>query len=897
MAGQQAVSNDIFNEEINHILLLFRDNIPYSSSIVDSNGAINSVLDFFIFYQKDSVFDEAHVFFQTHFLYQDDVFFYYQKWYVTIKMLLLFVNTNKEQNQYLIGSKSSRYQHFDAWITDTNNPFNKSIVELIETLQRSDLQNESYIDNIERMTGFDDVDRKSIVDDIAKLIVRHLVLNFELYFDFTDIPNLNIKDFSKELKLFLRENDQIDSTEADFFEHIIGSSKDIYLNIKTDLSFIQYKIIWDKLDILWKFLNKRRLDLQNLKDKHEKELKQKNDEMQKTIDDLNKNKENNEKKITELESKIVQLEKEIKDLKDKTTQDDEQLDKLNKQIFYLEKLLENLQRTVKVTKDMNKKNHFDKITDDSHDVDEDRKDPDGSEQEEDPDGSEEQKDTDGSEEQEEDQKFQDMLFEAMNKIKKTTNMDEINPNEIKQYRFYTLYSSVLKSNPIYVINGKGYHLLQKKLEKFTIIEGGFLRDIELLRVYYVYQSNHEIVNNCIYFLDYRISTYAFCCPDNKFRYFNDKDEFVTIPDKSDMKLYMNIVTKEIYTMGKDSTQLINPNNRSIVAENNILIIDEQNKLYYTNHSRVIKVNIKDVNAEEFVTDSNKKIKIIKHKKTKNRTSYMLFILEGFVFTHQNITAQDIELKHHFGPETFQIYKDLNKLFFVQCYAEGNLYVIVMYITLVNARHTNKTIMLHINEKVWCQYDNKEFEVQEDNVGLFLYLGINNKYTLPEKMYIYDKLSVQGNLSSSKKTYRTSELSIKELINMTPQKISPQRRSSYNSAEPDAITDSRIQHPTPMKGLTRQIKFSSTKNLPQVDENKSPLNTARSSRPQTPLTADDGSPGFFYDENQEYDSPSLSSHNKQSPGSDNFHSPGSAGYNTAETETPSPQRNVMIAESV
>ena len=76
---------------------------------------------------------------------------------------------------------------------------------------------------------------------------------------------------------------------------------------------------------------------------------------------------------------------------------------------------------------MNKKNHFDKITDDSHDVDEDRKDPDGSEQEEDPDGSEEQKDTDGSEEQkdtdgseeqEKDQKFQDMLFEAMNKIKK-----------------------------------------------------------------------------------------------------------------------------------------------------------------------------------------------------------------------------------------------------------------------------------------------------------------------------------------------------------------------------------------------------------------------------------------------------------------------------------------------
>ena len=50
--------------------------------------------------------------------------------------------------------------------------------------------------------------------------------------------------------------------------------------------------------------------------------------------------------------------------------------------------------------------------------------------------------------------------------------------------------------------------------------------------------------------------------------------------------------------------------------------------------------------------------------------------------------------------------------------------------------------------------------------------------------------------------------------------------------------------------------------------------------------------FFYDENQQYNSPALS---KQSPVSDNFHSPGSVGYNTA-TDTPSPQ-NLMIAESV
>jgi hypothetical protein len=71
-------------------------------------------------------------------------------------------------------------------------------------------------------------------------------------------------------------------------------------------------------------------------------------------------------------------------------------------------------------------------------------------------------------------------------------------------------------------------------------------------------------------------------------------------------------------------------------------------------------------------------------------------------------------------------------------------------------------------------------------------------------------------------------------------------------------------------------------------------TARSSRPRTPLT-EYGSPGFFYDENQKYDSPALSS-NKQSPPPFVFSSP-ETGYQTAESETPSPPRNVMIAESV
>ena len=67
---------------------------------------------------------------------------------------------------------------------------------------------------------FNEVDRTSFIDDIAKLIVHHLVLNFDLYFNFDDIPNLNIKEFSTELKKFMKENDKIDYTAKTFFEHI-----------------------------------------------------------------------------------------------------------------------------------------------------------------------------------------------------------------------------------------------------------------------------------------------------------------------------------------------------------------------------------------------------------------------------------------------------------------------------------------------------------------------------------------------------------------------------------------------------------------------------------------------------------------------------------------------------
>ena len=62
MAGHRAVSRDIFKEEINHILRLFRENKEYSSGIIDSKGDIKSVLDFFILHQNKSVFDEARRF-------------------------------------------------------------------------------------------------------------------------------------------------------------------------------------------------------------------------------------------------------------------------------------------------------------------------------------------------------------------------------------------------------------------------------------------------------------------------------------------------------------------------------------------------------------------------------------------------------------------------------------------------------------------------------------------------------------------------------------------------------------------------------------------------------------------------------------------------------------------
>ena len=336
MAGKQAVSNDIFNEEINHILLLFRDNTPYSSSIVDSKGDIKSALDFFILHQNNSVFDEARGFFETHFKNEKEVFFDYQKWYVMIRMLSLFVNKEKEllfindqdntrddekrKTNELQDANSSRYKHFSAWINDKTDVLIKDIVEFIEKLEKSDLQHELYIDNMKHLQGFNEVDRTSFVDDIAKLIVHHLVSNFDLYFNFDDIPNLNVKEFSIELQKFMKENDDIDLTEKTFFEHIFEKSKEVYLSIKTDISFIQYKIIWDKLDIIRKFLNEKLSYSEKLKNEHAKQISEKNEEMQKKIDELTKINEKDKKKNCRTRNKNTKIRKRDRRVKRKISE-------------------------------------------------------------------------------------------------------------------------------------------------------------------------------------------------------------------------------------------------------------------------------------------------------------------------------------------------------------------------------------------------------------------------------------------------------------------------------------------------------------------------------------------------------------------------------------------------
>ena len=138
-----------------------------------------------------------------------------------------------------------------------------------------------------------------------------------------------------------------------------------------------------------------------------------------------------------------------------------------------------------------------------------------------------------------------------------------------------IYSSILKSQRIYIIHGKGYYIDKSTLEQFKYFEGGFLRDINVVRVYYIYQSVHETLNNCIYFYDYWINAEAFCCPD-KFCYLNDKNELVIIPAADDrLKLYMNLETKDFYILYKDSTDLVIPEDISTQVEDDILIIDEK----------------------------------------------------------------------------------------------------------------------------------------------------------------------------------------------------------------------------------------------------------------------------------------------------------------------------------
>ena len=446
----------------------------------------------------------------------------------------------------------------------------KDIVEFIEQLEKSDLQHELYIDNMKHLQGFNEVDRTSFVDDIAKLIVHHLVSNFDLYFNFDDIPNLNVKEFSIELQRFMKENDDIDLTEKTFFEHIFEKSKEVYLGIKTDISFIQYKIIWDKLDIIRKFLNEKLSYSEKLKNEHAKQISEKNEEMQKKIYELTKINEKDKKKISELETKIQKLEKEIEELKEKSVNDEGKIAELNMQIDLLEQMLTNLRRSVEVTKRMNNSGlHFEKITDDSLNN-----------------GEPEEKETHQHESLQSEDDDESLIVQAMNKIDAKIDMTKFDLSRLDRYNFDVLYSTSLLDNKIYIVNGKGHYNF--KQQWFTYIEDGFLRDSRFLRIYFAYKSSHEMLNNRIFYQDHKIDKFVFCCPDNKFRYLNETKEFVEVPIIDEMKLYMDIQTKETYIMHKDSTKLVSTYDPKEKVDDNTLVIDESMKLYYTHNSEVLK---------------------------------------------------------------------------------------------------------------------------------------------------------------------------------------------------------------------------------------------------------------------------------------------------------------------
>ena len=770
-----------FESEIDNILLLFKENKPYTSILdlhINIDSEIKSKIDFFIFYQHENLVTEAYAYFEIYFKNNNDEFFYYQKWYVIVKMLLLFVNKDEEQafingKNYndkekidkLKKGRSPRYKHIGAWITNEQNIFNQNIVKLIEWIKLKDLRDEKYVTHIDDLTMFNPIDQSTLADDISKMIVHHLALNFELFFDLHEIPEVNIKKFSTELKAFLNENDQIDSTEADFFEHIVETSKKVYLGIKTDISIIQYKIIWDKLETIRKILNERLLYSEKLKNEHENNLQQKNDDMQKVIDALKKTNNEDNMKIADLESRLLSFRQEIEKLKEQLKSDKDTIKELKMKITYLEQMIFNLQKSVKLTKKLIKHNlYFDKLQDDSTN-EEEKNDTNDDGQEEEKDNSTPRRDSNDSQ----DTDIEKRINDEMSKINPSHDISSIDVNRIDSYNLRVLYSSVLINQKIYIINGKGYYIDESQsLVLYT--DQAFLRDTKYIRIFHTHKSMYNNVNDCIIYQNYTVNQVLFCCPDDKFRYIDDKKEFKELSEeKNDSSLYMNIKTTQIYIINTFTQGLEDADDKSRPVEDNNLIINHENFLYYTHNNGAFEVSLANQKESSFETKSKRKIKI---DATNNRNP-PIYLIQGFPFFKMHVATGKIMFRHNFGAESYRIYPAL-QLQFSQDIANGNLYCIL---PIDSDQRVPTNIMLNVNEDVWCEYQRKKYTVKlgvEKDKGLQgIYIEIKNG-----KKFLYSEQQrnmLSRNLSPLKHQSINNILSVSDLRKLSSSKyISPER---------------------------------------------------------------------------------------------------------------------------
>ena len=167
-------NEDIFEQEISNIENLFVNGVAFQNI---NDIKINSKLDFFVIYHNDAIFTNADDYFEQNLKEEItylDLFYMYQKWYVLIKMLFLFLNTDTEvrylqslptdekleiQQLQLIGINSKRYKYFDAWIFNNNNDVLR-INNFIQWFVKCDLTNKKFVAESFHLHGFSDIEKK-----------------------------------------------------------------------------------------------------------------------------------------------------------------------------------------------------------------------------------------------------------------------------------------------------------------------------------------------------------------------------------------------------------------------------------------------------------------------------------------------------------------------------------------------------------------------------------------------------------------------------------------------------------------------------------------------------------------------------------------------------------------